>query len=239
MTVTMASTLRFFLLCALALLAGCAPLAPEQTRYPVGRGQLVLPGGLWQDLGVVDEDIALLPQPGGHWPLQTRTVVLRGAQQEPLAVLRVQTNRTPYGWAPNVLWPQGCPAQRGVLVEDATRGDPTRVDCLRFKLWPERGQWLAQDQPALAQWLHSQQLAIATPHSYLGYRYTTAAGATVAVDVLVDQRLLLPRSSGSVTFLLAGRPALDWGRELARAARVSVGLVNGVLTLPPSPYALP
>ena len=88
MTLTL-STLRHLLPCALLLLAACAQLPPDQTHYPVGRGQIVLPPGDWQDLGTTEQALPLLPQAGGRIPLQSRAVALRGPQQQLLAVLRV------------------------------------------------------------------------------------------------------------------------------------------------------
>ena len=92
MTLTL-STLRNLLPCALLFLAACAQLPPDQAHYPVGRGQIILPPGDWQDLGTTEEALPLLPQAEGRIPLQSRAVALRGPQKQLLAVLRVQTNR--------------------------------------------------------------------------------------------------------------------------------------------------
>ena len=216
--------------------SACAPLTvPPQSEYPVGRARLVLPAGAWQDLGTSGEAVT---GSGGRTSLQTRDVALRGAQGEWLAVLRVQTNVTSDLRGS----PQGvgyCPAQQDVMVKDAADGSPVRADCLRFKLWASSPKWLEKNRPDLVQWMASRQLAISTPFSYMSYHYTTADGAMVAVDALVDQRLLLPRTSGTEAFLHAGRPALFWGRDLAQAARVSVGMMDGTLQLPPFPYSVP
>ena len=166
-------------------------------------------------------------------------MALRGPQKQLLAVLRVQTNRSALDWAGHISWPAHCPQQQGMLVEDAAEGSRVRMDCLRYKRRADDRQWLTQHQPELAQWMASRQLAISTPFSYMSYHYTTADGAMVAVDALVDQRLLLPRTSGTEAFLHAGRPALFWGRDLAQAARVSVGMMDGTLQLPPFPYSVP
>jgi len=232
------STIRCLLSCAVAVLAACAPLASQQTEYPVGRARLALPPGAWQDLGAVDGAVALLPEADGRIALQTRTVALRGAQQQLLAVLRVQTNRTnDREWA--VLWPGGCEPQQGVTVEDATMGGRVRVDCLRFKRWAGDSDWLEKNHPDFAQSLAGRKLALSAPHSFMSYRYATASGATVSVDALVDQRLLTPATRNNQDFLAAGRPALQWGRDLAQAVRVSTGMMDGFLAIPPFPFAVP
>ena len=230
------STIRCLLPCALAALVACAPLAPQPTEYPVGRSRLVLPPGAWEDLGASDEVIRLLPEPDGRIALQTRTLGLRGAGQELLAVVRVQTNRTnEREWA--VYWPGYCPPQQGVTVEDFTQGSRVRMDCLRLKRWVDGPQWLEQNQPDFAQWLAGRKLAVNAPYSYMSYRYATEGGAMMAVDVLADRRLLNPKARNNQEFLAAGRPALRWGNDLAQAVRVSTGMMDGYLVIPPFPFA--
>lgn len=234
----MISKFRCLWLCAAAaLMAACAPLTvPPQTEYPVGRARLVLPPGDWQDLGISDE---AMPGAGGRTSLQTRAVGLRGARPGAwLAVLRVQTNRT--GDLTGA--PQGigyCPSQQDVTVEDAVRGSPVRADCLRLKRWGSSAQWLEKNRPDLVEWLQGHQLLLNQPYSYLTYRYVTASGAWVSVDALVDQRLLRPQTHNNEEFLMAGRPALQWGRDVAEAARLSVGMMDGHLAVPPFPFAVP
>lgn len=214
----------------------CAPLtAPPKAEYPVGRARLVLPPGSWQDLGTSDEAVA---GSGGRIALQTRDVGLRSAQGDWLAVLRVQTNRA--GDLSGS--PQGigyCPSQQDVTVEDAAAGSPVRADCLRLKRWGSSAQWLDKNRPDLVQWLGSRKLVLSQPYTYLSYRYVTEAGAWVKVDALVDQRLLRPTSHNNEEFLVAGRPALQWGRDLAQAVRVSAGMMDGYLTIPPFPFPTP
>ncbi len=228
---------RFFLPCLLAALAACAPLPAQHNEVSAGRVRLALPTGQWEDLGAADQTLPLLPAPLQQIPLQTRTLGLRGAGQELLAVLQVQANDNNF-WPRDVAWPGHCPQQKGVLVEDATEGSPVRVDCLRFKRWANHAQWLDKNQPEFAQWLSARTLAVGAPHAYISYRYATAGGAAVSVQGVVDQRLLQPSTSNNHQFLAAGRPALQWGHDLAQAVRVSVGMMNGHLTLPPFPYAI-
>jgi hypothetical protein len=45
------------------------------------------------------------------------------------------------------------------------------------------------------------------------------------VDAVVDQRLV------------SIRPALQWSQDLAQAARLSVGMLDGYLAVPPFPFA--
>lgn len=225
----MISKFRYLLPCALAVLvAGCAPLTvPPKAEYPVGRARLVLPPGAWQDLGSADVARATL---------QTRAVGLSGAQGEWLAVLRVQTNRTG-DLAGYPIGPGDCTLQQDVTVVDAAAGSPVRADCLRLKNWGSSAQWLEKNRPDLAQWLGGRQIVLKPPYSYLSYRYATATGAWVVVDALVDQRLLSTRPRNNEEFLVVGRPALQWGQDLAQAARLSVSMMDGYLAVPPFPFA--
>jgi len=200
---------------------------PPQVEYPAGRARLVLPPGAWQDLGTADE-----PRP----PLQTRSVGLRGGQGAWLAVLRVQTNRTG-SLTGFPLGPGDCPRQENVMVDDAAAGSPVRADCLRLKNWGTDAKWLEKNRPELVQWLNTRQIAVKSPYVYLTYRYATQAGAWVAVDAVVDQRLLSIRPRNNEEFLRAGRPAQQWGHDLAQAARLSIGMVDGYLAVPPFPFA--
>lgn len=230
------STFRCLLSMAMVALVGCAPFPSQQAEYPVGRARLALPAGAWEDLGASDEAMALLPEPDGRIALQTRAVGLRGARQELLAVMRVQTNRT-NDWPEAVYWPGDCRPEKGVTVEDATRGSAVRVDCLRLKRRVSEPQWLEKSRPGFAHWLADRQLVLGAPHSYMSYRYASADGATVAVELLVDQRLLQPTTRNNQEFLAAGRPALQWGRDLAQAVRVSTAMMDGYLAIPPFPFA--
>ncbi len=114
-----------------------------------------------------------------------------------------------------------------------------RADCLRLKLWGSRAQWLDKNRPDLVEWLSSRQLSVSQPYTYLSYRYVTEAGAWVKIDALVDQRLLRPTTRSNEEFLVAGRPTLQWGRDLAQAVRLSVGMVDGHLAIPPFPFPTP
>lgn len=237
MTLT-SSIIRRLLPCTLVVLAACAPLSPAQTEYPVGRARLALPPGAWEDLGASDEAIDVLPAPASPMALQTRAVALRGVHQELLAVLRVHTNRDNYPRDP-VYWTGRCPQQQGMVVEDATRGSGVRVDCLRFKRRVDSPQWLEKNDPDFAQWLGHRKIALGKPYSYLSYRYAATGSAVVEVDALVDQRLLHPPTRNNHEFLAAGRPALQWGHDLAQAVRVSTGMMDGYLAIPPFPFVLP
>jgi hypothetical protein len=111
------------------------------------------------------------------------------------------------------------------------------MDCLRYKRWVEGPQWLEKNQPELAQWMAGRKLTVSAPYSHMSYRYATEGGAMVAVDVLADQRLLRPKTHNNQEFLAAGRPALRWGNDLAQAVRVSTGMMDGYLVIPPFPFA--
>lgn len=230
--------LRCLLPCALLSLAACAPIAVQPPEYAAGRAHVYLPSGAWEDLGTSDQVLALLPDPGDSVALQTRALGLRGARNEWLAVVWVQTNRTDQLRRP-VLWPNPCAPQRDVIVEDAAQGSPVRADCLRFKRWGSSSGWLEKNQPELAQWLDRRKISLVQPYSYLNYHYASEGGAFVVVQALVDQRLLRPRVGNNEEFLASGRPALQWGRELAQAARMSTGMMDGYLPVPPFPYPVP
>ncbi|MBU1816891.1 MAG: hypothetical protein KKB08_09070 [Gammaproteobacteria bacterium] len=228
----------FSLPCAVMLVA-CAPMTvPPKAEYPVGRSRLVLPAGAWQDLGATDVALPLLPGPGTTVPLQTRAVGLRGSQGEWLAVLRVQTNRSVDLTRP-VVWSGYCPQQKDVMGDDAAASSPVRADCLRFKRWASSAQWLDKNHPEMVTWLDGRQITLKQPYSYFSYRYATEGGALVQLDGLADHRLLRPKTQNNEEFLTAGPPAQTWGENLAQAARLSVGMVDGFLTIPPFPFPAP
>lgn len=219
-------------------LSACAPIPAHQESYPVGRARLVLPLGDWVELGHSEEVLPLFPELGDTIPLQTRAVGLRGRGNDWLAILVVQTNSTNTP-RPHTLWTATCPQQRGVLVEDATAASPVRVDCLRFKRWADSGNWLEKNDPVLSRWLSVGKVAVGQPASHVNYRYATEGGAYVQVNALVDQRLLRPETRNNEAFLRAGQPAQAWISQLAEAARLSVGALNGVLPVPAFPIPLP
>lgn len=237
MTLMISKFRRLLPVFAVAVLTvACAPLTvPPKVEYPVGRARLVLPPGAWQELGTSDEAI---PGSGARISLQTREVGLKSAQGGWLAVLRVQTNRTGDLSAP----PQGvgyCPAQQDVRVMDPAKGSPVRADCLRARLWASKPRWLEKNRPDLVQWMAARQIAVNAPYAYVTYRYVTEAGAWVVVDALVDERLLSIKPRNNEEFLLAGLPFEKWTNDLAQAARLSVGAVDGYLAVPPFPFPAP
>lgn len=229
----MISKFRCLLPCAMAvMMVACAPLTvPPREEYPVGRARLVMPTEAWQDLGATEEIV-------DRSLLQTRAVGLRNAQGAWLAVVRVQTNRDGRlsGSAP---WSGACPPQDNVAVQDAAASSPVRMDCLRLKRWASNAQWLDKNRPGFARWLTARQISVAQPYLHVGYWYATAGGATVVVDALVDQRLLVPRARNNEEFLAAGLPARQWARELSQAARLSIGMMDGYLAVPPFPLPDP
>ena len=81
--------------------------------------------------------------------------------------------------------------------------------------------------------------ALAQPYSHLNYRYATEGGAYIEVNALVDLRLLKLPAGNTPDYLRAGVPAEAWSQQMARAARVSVGMMDGFLAVPPFPAALP
>lgn len=229
------SALVLALLGAALLLAACAP--PQPNLVKAGRAELMLPRGDWIDLGASDEALpSSVAFPGG--PLtQTRAVGLRGPGQEFLAVLLVQSNRSNH-WN-RTLWNGNCPARQDMLVRDAAQSSPVRIDCLRFKRRADADGWLAKNQPEVVQWLAQRQITPTRPYAFLNYRYTTESGGYIAVNAVVDQRLLVPRTRNNEEFLVSGLPAMDWSQRMAQAARLSTAMLDGHLAVPAFPMALP
>jgi hypothetical protein len=222
---------------AMAALTACAPIPAGPAEYSAGRTRVVLPSPEWEDLGVSNEALRL--QSGvGSFPLQTRAMALRGADRQVLAVMLVQTNRTDIPRTPT-LWTGACPLQQDVLVEDATQGSPVRVDCLRFKRWASHPGWMEKSHPAIAQWMTDHKATPSEPYSHLNFRFATEGGSYVEVNAMVDQRLLRPATRNNEEFLRAGLPAQEWSHQVADAARLSTGMVDGFFAVPPFPYAPP
>ena len=240
MTLTISKCRRLLpllpVLAVTAFMVACAPLTvPPQSEYPVGRARLVLPAGAWQDLGTSEKAVA---GSVGSISLQTRTVGLRSVEGDWVAVLRVQANHPGNLGGP----PQDigdCPPQKDVIVEDAAAGSPVRADCLRLRRWGSGAQWLDKNRPDLVEWLGVHQITLSQPYTYMSFRYVTQAGVWGEVDALVDHRLLRPVTHNAQEFLAAGRPTLQWGRDLAQAVRLSTGMVDGHLAIPPFPFPTP
>ena len=236
MTLTISKFRRLLpLLAAAVFTVGCAPLTvASKAEYSVGRARLVLPSGDWQDLGTSEEAIAgsggalsCKPAMWGcalhratGWPCCACRPTGQAIERDPPGhwLLPASTARHGGGWG---------------------SGSPVRADCLRLKRWGSSAQWLEKNRPDLVQWLGSRQIVLVQPYSYLSYRYVTEAGAWVTVEALIDQRLLRPTTRSNDEFLVAGRPALQWSQDLARAVRQSAGMMDGHLAIPPFPFPTP
>lgn len=212
------------------LLAGCASHAPSgsSAQYTAGRAQLALPAGAWTDLGAADEAWAPLPTTGGKIALRSRALVLRGAKQEPLAVVLVRTNASNLFWKP-VSWGLNCPRELDVLLFDEAAGSPDRMDCLRLRRNAQAQQWLKRSKPETEAWLASKQQLPVLPYSHLSYRFATEDGGMVELQILADQRLLQPEKGSQ------GRQLRDWALAVASAARDSLSSLDGELRLPAFP----
>ncbi|MBS7777858.1 hypothetical protein [Acidovorax sp. CCYZU-2555] len=212
------------------LLAGCASHAPSgsSAQYTAGRAQLALPAGAWTDLGAADEAWAPLPTTGGKIALRSRALVLRGAKQEPLAVVLVRTNASNLFWKP-VSWGLNCPRELDVLLFDEAAGSPDRMDCLRLRRNAQAQQWLKRSKPETEAWLAGKQQLPVLPYSHLSYRFATEDGGMVELQILADQRLLQPEKGSQ------GRQLRDWALAVASAARDSLSSLDGELRLPPFP----
>ena len=225
---------------ALLGLAACAPVQPD--LVDVGRAQLQLPSapsGQWQPLG--DEASAtfdVLPDDTAHdLPMRSRAMALRNARGDLLATLLVQTNATSHP-RDATLWSAACRPAKDVQVDDFSSGSPVRIDCLRYKRHADAG-YLKASHPELARWIDGHKAEPLQPYAYMSYRYSTAEGGYVAVDVLADQRLLRPPTHNNEEFLRAGRPAQAWMLQLRQAARQSVAMLDGRFVVPPFPQSVP
>lgn len=223
---------------ALAVLSACAPMPAGPAEFSAGRTRVVLPSSAWEDLGSFDETLLALPPPA-NLPLQTRAVALRGARNEVLAVMLVQSHQRSDP-RDRTLWTASCSQEQGLWVQDAAAGSPVRVDCLRFKRWAHTSdRFMEKAHPGLVRWVNERGAALAHPYSHLNYRYATEGGAYIEVNALVDLRLLKLPAGNTPDYLRAGLPAEAWSQQMARAARVSVGMMDGFLAVPPFPAALP
>ncbi len=219
-----------------AALVACAPLPPGHSGHTVGTMRLALPPGDWQDLGLSAQSWPLLPELGGHLPLQTGTWALRQGEAWQ-ALLWVQT--TPHRSAPATdptLWTDTCPAQADVWVQDAADGSPVRIDCLRLKRGANRTpEWMQRNHPALQQWLQTQTPGLPQSYAHLSYRYATAGGAYVQITLLVDEQLLLPSRGNNADYLRAGVLGRAWAQQLRAAVQQAVARVDQQLVLPAFP----
>lgn len=215
---------------AALLLAGCASQAPVvgSGPYTAGRAQLALPAGAWTDLGAADDAWAPLATTSGKIALRSRALVMRGAKQEPLAVVLVRTNASNLFWKP-VSWGINCPRELDVLLFDEAAGSPDRMDCLRLRRNAHVQQWLKRSKPETEAWLARHRELPVLPYSHLSYRFATEDGGMVELQILADQRLLQPEKGSQ------GRQLRDWALAVASAARDSLSSLDGELRLPPFP----
>ncbi|ARU03720.1 hypothetical protein CCO03_02595 [Comamonas serinivorans] len=216
---------------------GCAsPMVPGAPT--VGRVSLGLPAGDWVDLGGGQEWLPAAGQGEPAIALQSRAVGLRGSQGEVQAVVLVLANVNNNA-AQVTQWGQACAQEAGVRVDDAARGSPERVDCLRLKRRAEASDWLATREPNVDAWLKAHQIPLPYEATWVSHQFANKAGMYVATHVLADARLLEPQTRSSNEFLQAGWPAVKWSRELAQAVRTSTGMIDGRLNIPPFPLPQP
>lgn len=226
-----------------ALLAACA--APGGApRGEVGRYKLALPPvhdpveSDWVELTPGD-GFQLSPAVAGAQNvagLRTRAWGLRGpgSRWQALVLLHVgDVSRNP------IPWNRVCPPVRGVVVDDAAGGSPTRIDCLRYRRWAEYEDWLPTQRPDLLAWGRRVGVDLPAPTAHLSHVLTTGWGDYVALDVLARQDLVRPRTQSNDEFLRAGLPARDWSEQVAHALRTSTAMMDGLLALPPFPFSPP
>ncbi len=217
----------------LLALTGCALQAPAVPAgvYAVGRAQIALPAGAWADLGADNEAWIPMPASAAKVVLRSRALVLRGPQRETLAVLLVRTNASNLFWKP-VDWGMPCPRELDVLMRDDAAGSPDRLDCLRLRRNADAQQWLQRSKPETQAWLERNRLLPRLPYSHLSYRFATADGGFVELQIVADQRLLQPEAGSQA------RLQRNWALAVASAARDSLSSLNGELILPPFPGAI-
>ncbi|WCM92929.1 hypothetical protein M5C99_21775 [Acidovorax sp. NCPPB 2350] len=223
---------------AVLSLAACAPVQPSLPH--VGRAQIELPPGDWEVLQRSSLVLDVLPDDtAADLPMETTVMGLRGPGKDRplLALVFMQTNATNYP-RDTTLWTAPCPQQDGVFVQDRTRGSPARVDCLRYRRRADTGDYLARSRPVVSQWMAEKHMAPGTPYAHVLYRYATAGGALISLDVVVSQALLRPATRSNDEFMEAGRPAFLWSEKLAQAARQSVSMMDGRLVFPPFPIPI-
>lgn len=225
------------MLAAVLATTACAPLLAGEPH--VGRARLQLPPGDWQPLAQDDMVFDVRPDDLAHdLPMRSRLLGLRDADGQLVASMWVQTNATSAPRDVGILWQEGCAPQRGVQVQDAAQGSPVRIDCLRYRRRADADGYLPATRPRLAALLAEHQALPAQPYSHISYRYSTAEGGFIAVDVLADRRLLRAPRYNNLEFLRAARPAQAWMDQLRIAARTSPALLDGLLVLPPFPSQL-
>lgn len=216
------------------VLAGCAMQThtPPTAHYAVGRAQIGVPAGDWQDLGAADGAWRSLPGEAAKVALRSRALVLRGPQREPLAVVLVRTNASNLFWKP-VAWGVACPRELDVLMRDGAAGSPVRMDCLRLRRDAGAQRWLERTRPVAHAWLAGQQLLPNQPYSHLSYRFATEDGGLAEVQILASQPLLQTTSAGKA------RQQRQWAMAVASAVRDSLSSLDGELRLPAFPGAIP
>jgi len=215
----------------------CAPLPPGEPH--VGRARLQLSPGEWVPLAQEDTVFDVRPDDLAHdLPMRSRLLGLRDADGQLVASVWVQTNATSTPRDPVVLWQEACPPQSGVQVQDAAQGSPVRIDCLRYRRRADADGYLAASRPRLAVLAAEHHALPAQPYSHVSYRYSTAEGGFISVDVLADRRLLRAPRYNNLEFLRAAPPAQAWMEQLRTAAQASPALLDGLLALPPFPSQL-
>lgn len=216
-----------------ALVAGCARIPP--TTAPAGHVRLVLPAAGWTQLGPVTA--VTVPSGAAQAPAQRQVMALKGPQGEWLATV-VLTATRPLTWQA----PDRSPACVAAPAEQLERTDatgPTRIDCLRFRLHADHQDWLRKQHPETEAVLRALQAVPQGPYAWASHTYTTDSGIYIRLDVTVDHRLVTPTARNNAEFLAAGHPFEAWTSELGRAVRVSSGMLDGHLALPPFPLTLP
>jgi hypothetical protein len=216
-----------------ALMTGCARMPPG--AEPAGHVSLMLPGSGWTPLGPVAS--VTVPSGGAEAPAQRQVMALPNPQGGWLATVVLTATRAHTWQAPDQ--PPRCVPAPAEQVESLVSTGPTRIDCLRARLYASQQGWMQKHHADADAVFQSLQALPPAPYAWASHTYTTDSGIYIRLDMVMDQRLVEPKTRSNAEFLEAGRPFEAWTRQLARAVRTSSGMWDGRLALPPFPLPQP
>jgi hypothetical protein len=124
-----------------------------------------------------------------------------------------------------------CAPQTSIL--DVADGDP---GCLRLRRNADFDHWMQTAQPALYRWVDEHGWN-SQPRAWVAYRLPSTRNGALEVHALIAPSLIEPVTRNTTDFLTSGLPGQQWARQLAAAARATADAANGVLVMPPFPFA--
>lgn len=216
-----------------SLMTGCARMPPSAEA--AGHVTLTLPGSGWTPLGPVES--VTVPSGASEAPAQRQVMGLPNPQGGWLATVVLTATRAQTWQAPDQ--PPRCVPAPAEHVERLEATGPTRIDCLRGRLYASQQGWMQKHHPDADAVLQTLQALPPAPYAWASHTYTTDSGIYIRLDMVMDQRLVEPKTHSNAEFLVAGRPFEAWSRQLGRAVRTASGLVDGRLVVPPFPFPAP